>query len=45
MTKKRKRAKKSGKNTSSAYETLPYYYPTEQVKNLDKLQRKKKYHQ
>jgi len=37
---KRRKHKHKNKNDTSAYSTLPYYYPTEQVNN--KLGKKKK---
>jgi hypothetical protein len=42
LTHSKKRAHaKNENNASSAYDTLPYYYPTEQVNNRDKLIKKK----
>jgi len=43
MGKKKKRRRfKREENNFSAYSTLPYYYPTEQVDNLGKLRKKKR---
>ena len=43
LARSEKRKKSKSKTTgSSAYSTLPYYYPTEQINNLGKLQKKKK---
>jgi hypothetical protein len=39
---KKRKGTKSRATASNAYDTLPYYYPTEQVDNLGKLRKKKK---
>jgi len=36
------RLKKAKKKTPSAYSTLPYYYPTEQVDIVEKMKWKKR---
>jgi hypothetical protein len=42
QSKKRKRRKTRENNNTNVYSTLPYYYPTEQVDNVGKIQKKRR---